>query len=427
MKDWIKKWYNRQFNDIDEKPSPEVWENISKDLGEWPKHWYRENSGDLHTAPRAGTWDAINHSLTRGGVSKGSFLNRWAWLVLPVFFFIPHFLQRDSSTQKDLTAFSEFMSKYDNKPTIARVKPSVSNFKKNGNHLAVSNQDSVNRDQTIAKNNEINSSSEEGSAHVKLMAENSDQEEGLNHTGFNKNSDTQSGKFDSPVARLQPLIIKGDLLSPGKGFESLKIQQLSNQQTFLSINILPQLSWLDNTLTRTARKDNSSSVKSSASIGFAIALDQQIRDKHGVHIQTTLNNRKSVRVQHAESSTKNIDLSYHSLDVMYSYDWKEMDALGGLTIQPRIGIFAGYLTNVKATSGNNRIQTLEEGFGKWDLGASLGLAFKKDLNKNWQLNTSLNNQWGTFNVFRGNQDIPANYFSTYAHAVQLSLGIARKL
>ena len=427
MKDWIKKWYSRQFNDIDEEPSSEVWENISKDLDGWPKHWYRENAGDLHTSPRAATWDAINRSLTRGVLPKGSFLSRWAWFVLPVFFFIPHFLQRDSSTQKEVTTFSEFMREYEDNHSIARVEPTVNNFIKNGDQMEVVNHDLSRRDRTITNNNEIQTSSDENLALPKLLLENIEQEEELNHAEFNKNSAMQGGQFDSPVARLQPLIIKEDLLSSEKGWEILNIHDLSKHQTYLSINILPQLSWLDNTLTRTAREDNSSSVKSSASLGFAIALDQQIRDKHGVHIQTTLNNRKSVRVQHAESSTKNIDLSYHSLDVMYSYDWKELDALGGLTIQPRIGVFAGYLTNVKATSGNSRIQTLEEGFGKWDLGASFGLAFKKDLNKNWQLNTSLNNQWGTFNIFRGNQDIPANYFSTYAHAVQLSFGIARKL
>ncbi len=427
MKDWIKKWYNRQFNDIDEEPSSEVWENISNDLDEWPKHWYRENADDLHSSPQDTTWGAINDSLSRGKLLEGSFLNRWAWFVLPVFFFIPHFLQRDSITNKEFKAFSVRLSEHEGEKYMAKLDLHENNAEKNGNHSEVYNQDFSQPNRNLASSKKIQPGSDEGSTYPKLASENMDQEEGLNHTGFNKNSDTQSDKCDSPVAQLQPLIIKGDLLSSGKGLESLKIQEVSNKQTFLSVNILPQLSWLDNTLTRTARKDNSSYVKSRASIGFAIALDRQIRDKHGVHIQTTLNNRKSVRVQHAESSTKNINLSYHSFDMMYSYDWKEMDALGGLTIQPRIGIFAGYLTNVKATSGNSRIQTLEEGFGKWDLGASFGLAFKKDLNENWQLNTSLNNQWGTFNVFRGNQDIPANYFSTYAHAVQLSFGIARKL
>ncbi|MGM0478594.1 MAG: hypothetical protein ACQERC_05175 [Bacteroidota bacterium] len=434
MKDWIKKWYNRRFNDIDEAPSSEVWENISKDLDGWPKHWYRENADDLHTPPRYSIWEGISQSLTPGRGMRPLF-NRWAWLILPVFFFVPHLLQHDTSTEQGATVISKFMDEFAGKRTIASVESPMDDFTKNEEtpHQVKKSGISSQSEQADEKSDRIRSGIQESAENLESSSVKRDEvEKEVLSVNFDREALEQSDrvandKVESPVRRLKPLGLTDIPLSSIRDWDELSASGESNRHTFLSINVLPQLSWLDNTLTRTARKDQLSSVESSASLGFALAIDQQIKDKHGIHIQTTLNNRKSVRIQSSESLSKNIDLNYHSLDVMYTYDWKAVDALGGLSIQPRVGLFAGYLTNVQATSGNERIKTLEDGFGKWDMGASFGVAFLKNINENWQLNTSVNNQWGTFNVFKGNQDIPANYFSTYAHALQLSFGIARKL
>ena len=92
--DWLKKWYRGRFSQSSaEGLKDDVWKNINSKIENWSEFWYKSNSENIDVKPNPAVWENISAGLA---VSSQKSISRHFWMraasVAALFIFTPYFL-----------------------------------------------------------------------------------------------------------------------------------------------------------------------------------------------------------------------------------------------------------------------------------------------------------------------------------------------
>lgn len=412
MNDWLKEWYNDQFEKIDLSPSSEVWEHIARTMEEWPKHWYVANTNDLNTRPRQSTWENLNNQLVKERQIR--LANRFSYAVASVvaflFLIIPVQIE-DSYLLTDLNYELAASSARENIPKeivslASRTRSSGEMFQRR-----------------IASTN--NTTSELSITPV--TAELEQREFATRNVLSNQlnNVDDLSGVIAiSPVvASLEPkqLSLTSNLID-----RKLNNENIAWSKHQFSLNVLPQLTILNNALAQHAFVDDNTEIIQSPSVALQFAYQRNFNSRNGLKVAALVNNKKSL-VTSSDLNERSIDLNYLSLAAIYTSKWSLNKISPRLSFQAETGLIGGVVQSRSVTFNDERIPYLETGFGQFDLGAYLGASLVSSINDQWSWSVGLASQIGLINIFNGNQYVPRDYFSTSTQSAGLSFGLIYNL
>lgn len=414
MKDWVKEWYNDQFDKIDLTPSSDVWDNISRTMEDWPKHWYASNVNDLGTKPRKDTWEQLNSHLSDQRRVKQS--NRFSYAVAAtisvLLLTIP--LNTEDSLFSDYFQSAKFAglnsSSIDEQSSSTPVQKE---FQEPKGSISITPRDSelnLKKSQKIANDKSIGSP---GAINEEYAFK------PLPNDILITKKDQQY--IDVSAVRSLPILISK---TKGTDFGShLRVSDDSNNTNWMSLSVMPQLSSLNNPISQTAMASDKESLSIRPSMTYAISAGHKFDVRNGIKLSLLLNNQKRLR---SESSTdqRSIDMNYVSLAALYTSTWSFGDH-SRFAFNSEIGMIAGYNTNNNIFFNQERITYLEDGFGKFDLGTMIGASISAQLSDDWSISAGVNSQIGITNVFRGNELIPSDFFRTTTQSVGFSLGLIR--
>lgn len=415
MKDWINEWYKDQFDKIDLTPSSNVWDNISQTMEDWPKHWYASNVNDLGTKPRETTWDQLNSHLTDQRRIKRS--NRFSYAAAAIISIL--LIVIPLNTEDSL--FSDyFQNEY------------VANLMLSDDILEVKEIGDIIQEEFVQQLNSTQLSAN--------ISENKDVRESLavrsldaiNLKRLNQRfSDVKlviRKDYDEKIVSAQNSIETLPVLRSSfeeNGLTSgLKFRENSYSENWFEVSILPQLSSLNNPLSQSAISSNSEKLTVMPSMTYSISAGHKFDRRNGLKLALLMNNQKGLRTS-SSNSVRNIDLNYLSLAALYTSSWK-LGQYSRFAFNTEIGIIAGFNTNKDVFFNDERVDYLENGYGKIDAGVIMGASISTRLSNHWSLSTGLNSQIGLINVFNGNETIPSDFFRTTTQSIGLNIGLVRR-
>lgn len=413
MKDWIDEWYNNQFDKIDLTPSSEVWDNISQAMEDWPKHWYSFNAKDLGTKPRSNTWEQINaHLSDHRRISRTNRFSYITAVIASVLLFIIPLKTEDFLFSEDFqnTSLAGFISL----PDLSNTTRSGSKIQNNENTLESGSADGRNNSfAEIEANNddfvvETTSILKDNSL---LVLNRSSLKSGI--TIDSEDSDD----FTNEINRMLPILQIS--ITPSNSSRELPFNSFYDAKNWLSLYIMPQLSTLKNPMSQ-ASFSSETKISPISSLTYAISAGHKLNERNGFKLAVLFNNKKSLMIE-SDKVQRKIDLRYLSLAAFYTSSWG-IGKHNRLRFNTEAGLFASTLTNKEVLFDEERVSSLEDGYGKIDAGAIFGVSISSKLSSRWSLSTGINTQIGLLNTFQGNQFIPSDFFKTSTKSVGLTIG-----
>lgn len=424
MEDWLKKWYNNQFEQIDVSPSSKVWDNISQSIEEWPRHWYKTNTDDLKTSPRASTWESIQSQIVNINYPART---RPAYVlisvitlllsVIPVSLSDGHLGTTNSKDYK-LAINTKNKGEKESKPTFKVAQRASQNNDKQINSIAV------------------NQASEQSSAHMEDTPNNdislTKVESNLPESSIGK---TEKDKTNNLIVHDSPaeMDYEASILRPSRiTYPSFNITDnlvLASKGSFnpkysVGLHVAPQFSSHFNPLRAKIKASEEDEILNPVSVGFDLSLEKYISAKNSVRINLRGNNVKSLKFTE-QNIAKEMTVSYLSLDLFYSRRWP-LDSSEKLYLKTNIGIFAGYAISKGVNYNEERVAYIEDGLRDLDFGNSLGIILSRKLSNKMSLEVGVNSQFGVMNIFKGTDVLPSNYFRSSTLSYGLSVGITRE-
>ncbi len=413
MKDWIDEWYNNQFDQIDLTPSSEVWENISQAMEDWPKHWYSFNAKDLGTKPRSNTWEQLNiHLSDERRVLRA---NRFSYITAAVASFLLLVIPLKTedflfSEDFQIASLAGFISS----PDLSDPIRSNSKIQKEENTLGTVIADR--RNSSFAYIDTINHNLNEETASI--LKDNSPYvlNRSILKSGITIDSE-DSGDFRNEVNRMLP--IRQTSLAQINLSRELSFNGVYDSKRWLSLSIMPQLSTLNNPMSQSSFSTEAK-ILPRLSLTYAFSAGHKLNKRNGLKLAVLFNNNKSLMIE-SDKVQRNINLRYLSLAALYTSSWN-IGRQNRLRFNTEVGLFASTLTNKEVLFDEERVSSLEDGYGEVDAGAIFGVAISSKITNRWSLFTGVNTQIGLLNIFQGNQVIPSDFFKTSTKAVGLTIG-----
>lgn len=425
MKDWLNEWYNDQFNKIDLTPSSKVWDNIAQSMEDWPKHWYASNASDIRTEPRQSTWNQINEQLARQRAIQRA--NRVPYLaasiIVAILLVIP--FKTDDTLLLDKTPFSsqnfnvENVTFDSNSRNIAQNEITEETI--SGPQLSQLEEDT--KEITIQRNDGLVYGQSRTSSIVPLP---NIYKGGFEWTDFAEEKNAlRAMQYDvdkimlaqQPVYSLSNRSVKGDEIVIPDSDDFVKNQ--------LSASVLPQISMLNNPLTQSAISSDDESLSINPELAFQVAYQRNFNARSGLKIAMLFNNKKTLRTK-ANGSDRTISLNYNSLGMLYTTQWDFLRS-ERVSFRTEAGLIAGIAADPEVRFNNERIENLESGFRNIDLGMIVGASLNTELSPRWTLTTGVQSQVGMINIFKGNQFVPQDFFSTSTQSVGFNFGLIYNL
>lgn len=413
MKDWLNEWYNDQFNQIDLTPSSKVWDNIAQSMEEWPKHWYASNAEDVRTQPRPSTWEQLNQQLVRERSIQRA--NRVPYIaasiMAAILMFVP--LNTDDSivsraSDIEVTQFDKAYSDLNDQLVHNSIEDRAS----------FSNQ--VNQDVFADRVDDVTNSGNENDTPISSIP-NKYQQSFIHHEFENghialSNKAIRISLAERPVRSLKtPDFNARENISPyGKQFVRNK----------LSFSLNPQISMLNNPITQKAISSDEQRLSIRPDIALELAYQRNFNKRSGLKLAVLFNNNKTL-LSASNTSEREISLNYSSLGALYTTQWDFLKS-DRLNFQTEAGLIASYASDPVVRFNEERVQYLESGFSRFDLGVIVGASLETKLTSKWSLTTGIQSQVGMLNIFEGNEFVPKDYFSTSTQSAGLSFGLIRK-
>jgi hypothetical protein len=162
-----------------------------------------------------------------------------------------------------------------------------------------------------------------------------------------------------------------------------------------------------------------------SSFGFLGGV--KINDKWSVELATILNdNRGQIYREYLDGQlvTNKYNLKYSSFSIKGRY--KIISKTLNLPVSHNIifGTYMGYLNNASQiieSESNN----IKPDYRNYDLGLLIGYEIDSQILPNYTLSTGIQIDPGLINVYRGNEELPANFNKTYNASVGVSITIKR--
>lgn len=424
MNDWLKKWYNDQFEKIDVSPSSEVWENISESLDEWPKHWYSSNTNQLKTAPRPSTWESLQSELANINYPLRSARPAYALIAMAilVLILVPVSLSDGSLSltnvndtalvEHETASLNDDINYISNKKTNQSANLSI---KESSSSTKEETSKNINRSPINEEVAKIESKVDTLIPHPLLT--------NTNQSKKNKLEVDHILKDNSELASLKPKLV---------GYESSFSREelvdfpkdVSTPNYSIGFHLTPQFSTLLNPLRSKSKTSGDAEIMNPASIGFDLSFEKHITSKNSLRLNVRGNNLKSLKIKE-NNTTKKMTLNYASLDLTYSRKWRIGNS-DKLLLKTNIGLFAGYAISKDVNYDGERVSYISDGLRNMDFGNSLGIVLSRKLSNNLRLEVGAISQFGVINIFKGTNVLPSKYFRTSTTSYGLSLGLIKE-
>lgn len=429
MEDWIKKWYNDQFNKIDLSPSSEVWDNISVSMEDWPKHWYKSNTNEIKTDPRPSTWQSINSQLA--DINYPARHTRPAYILIAIVILIlsliPNSLSDgyiDSSNGQDFVLAKNHKTDSSLEEYLLNSSNPIEKHTKNSDNQTTKSIASISEE--VEKNDQ--------SENIELVDETSSNEiaPSLNSPDLPLIKQEEINKMivdnvliedDHDLVSLQPTIINYPEIDLNADLV-YRAKDISKPNYSIGLHFVPQFSSLLNPLRTKIRANADIEALNPVSVGFDMSFEKYITSKNSLRVSVRGNNIKSLKFRE-QNTLKEMTLNYASLDLTYSRNWR----LGNsekLYLKTYIGIFAGYAISKGVNYNGDRVAYIEDGLQNMDFGNSMGLILSRKIANNTRLEIGANSQFGAMNIFKGTDVLPSKYFRTSTISYGLSIGVVRE-
>jgi hypothetical protein len=413
MKDWLKKWYNNQFEQIDISPSSKVWDNISESLEEWPKHWYKTNTNDLKTSPRASTWESIQSQIVNikypARARPAYALISVATILLSI---IPmsvsdgYFNITNSKVSK-LAINTQDLGEQESKSTLNVTDEALNDSDiKGGNSLSLNQIDGKD-----------NSKIDNKPSNAVLL------DRIISTTPEKITPEIEKGNTNYSISSMQLSRIN---------YPSINVSDnlvLASKSSFIpnysvGLHLVSQFSSHLNPLRAKIKASDEGEIFNPVTVGFDLSFEKYISSKNSVRINLRGNNVKSLQFNE-QNTAKEMTLNYLSLDLFYSRKWS-LDNSDKLYLKTNIGVFAGYAISKGVNYNEERVAYIEDGLRDIDFGNSIGLLLSRKLSNRMRLEVGATSQFGVMSIFKGTDVLPSNYFRSTSISYGLTVGITKE-
>ncbi len=400
----IRNWYNKVIFNRTEEPPGDVWDNI-------------ENQLDVDDV-----WYKIDNQLNSNEKiynTRRAFYYAAAAIAL---FFMARFFggqQFVNNTQYYSDNVNEINSKKSNdKSSIAARE--IKQDQNNGAEIII----------PVSKNNESNAKSNE---HALMAIKSKNKKE--NNSKFNKTGQLQEHDL---LKELSAYKCESIANNTGNNYRTqLAYHDKAVSYNYHEKNIKPRKfyigvtgqvknTWLFNSTTiRGLRKDELNKTVPDFDKDIALHAGLQLTEKIDIAAVAnfrTFHNQKYYDYVHGNYIAKETVLNYTMLDVQFKYDLKGIKSMSIASTNLIFGCYGGLLKKAKEKTGNDTEKVTYD-YRNYDIGFTLGYEYEIDLWNNVRLTPGIRLNQGIFNIFKGDEYVPAYFNRTYSTAFNFNIGV----